>query len=56
MMESLQSRFDKMLEDAHATIKISKGLQQYRFGVGVRSAFGPALSAGVLSPRQFMRF
>ena len=56
MMESLQSRFDKMLEDAHMTIKISKGLQQYRFGVGVRSAFGPALSAGVLSPRQFMRF
>ena len=56
MMDALQSRFDKMLEDGHNTIKISKGLQQYRFGVGVRSAFGPALSAGVLSPRQFMRF
>lgn len=56
MMDSLQSRFDKMLEDGHATIKISKGLQQSRMGSGVRSAFGPALSAGVLSPRQFMRF
>lgn len=56
MMDSLQGRFDKMLEDGHMTIKISKGLQQYRFGVGVRSAFGPSLSAGTLSPRQFMRF
>lgn len=56
MMESLQSRFDTMKDLAHQTIKISKGLQQYRFGVGVRSSFGPALSAGVLSPRQFVRF
>ena len=56
MMDSLQGRFDKQLEDAHMTIKISKGLQQYRFGVGIRSAFGPHVGTGLLSPRQFVRF
>ena len=52
----LQSRFDKQLEDAHMTIKITKGIQQPRFGVGIRSAFGPHLGSGILSPRAFVRF
>lgn len=56
MMDSLQSSFDKSLEDAHMTIKVTKGLQQFRYGVGIRSAFGPHLGAGILSPRAFTRF
>lgn len=56
LMESLQGRLEQMIENAHQTIKITRGLQQPRYGVGVRSAFGPALGSGVLSPRQFTRF
>ena len=56
MMESLQSRFDTMKESAHMTIKISKGLQQSRFGAGVRSSFGPATSSSIQTPGKFMRF
>lgn len=56
MADSLQSRLEQMLEHAHATIKLTKGLQQNRFGLGVRSAFGPTLGSGVLSPRSYMRF
>ena len=38
---------------ARAT-KIFGGLQQPRFGRGVRSAFGPNVASGVLSPRAFI--
>lgn len=46
--------FDKQLERAKATCKFVKGLQQQKYGVGVRSAFGPYSGRGVLSPRKFM--
>lgn len=36
------------------TTKFLKGLQQPRFGVGIRSAFGPRVARGVLSPRNFI--
>jgi len=56
LMDSLQSRFESMIESAHRTVNISMGLQQYRYGIGVRSAFGPAVGSGILSPRNFVRF
>lgn len=36
------------------TTKYMRGLQQPRFGIGVRSAFGPRVARGVLSPRSFL--
>lgn len=54
--QSANDQFDKQLEKAKATVNIIKGLQQPRFGVGVRSAFGPYSGRGVLSPRKFVGF
>ena len=56
LMGDLQGRLETMIENAHLTIKVTRGLQQPRFGVGVRSAFGPHVGSGVLSPRNFTRF
>jgi hypothetical protein len=47
-------QFDKQLEKAKATVNIVRGLQQPRYGVGIRSAFGPYVGRGVLSPRKFV--
>lgn len=46
--------FDKQLERAKATVKIIKGLQQPKYGMGIRSSFGPYTSRGTLTPRKFM--
>lgn len=56
--ESLKSnaegQFDKATEAKARTVKIFRGLQQPRFGIGIRSAFGPYVGRGVLSPRNFI--
>lgn len=49
-----ESMFDKATEAKARTVKFIRGLQQPRFGLGVRSAFGAALGRGVLSPRSFL--
>ncbi len=54
--QALSDQFDKQLDRAKATVKITRGLQQPRFGIGIRSAFGPALGPGVLSPQKFVGF
>ncbi len=54
--QALSDQFDKQLERAKATVKIIKGLQQPRFGVGIRSSFGPFVGRGVLTPRKFIGF
>lgn len=46
--------FDKQVDKAKATVKIIRGLQQPKFGTGIRSSFGPYVGAGVLTPRKFM--
>lgn len=46
--------FDKQLEKAKATVKIIKGLQQPKYGTGIRSAFGPYAGRGQLSPQKFV--
>lgn len=48
--------FDTQLERAKATIKIVKGLQQPRFGIGIRSSFGPYTGRGALTPQKFVGF
>lgn len=36
------------------TTKYIRGLQQPKYGLGIRSAFGPNVGRGVLSPRGFI--
>jgi hypothetical protein len=48
--------FQSQLEQAKATVKIIKGLQQPRYGVGIRSSFGPYSSGGALTPQKFIGF
>lgn len=42
-------QFDKQLEKSKATVNYVKGLQQPRFGTGMRSAFGPFSILGTIS-------
>lgn len=53
-LQYASDQFDKQIEKAKMTVKIIKGLQQPRYGVGIRSSFGPFAGRGVLSPRRFM--
>lgn len=54
LKQSASDQFDKMLERMKATIKIVKGLQQPKYGAGIRSSFGPYTGKGVLSPAKFV--
>lgn len=54
MAQSLASEMDKAKETKKETVKFIRGLQQPRFGMGVRSAFGPHVGRGILSPRSFV--
>jgi len=49
-------QFDKQLDRAKQTVKFTKGLQQPRYGTGIRSAFGPFTGRGVLTPAKFVSF
>jgi hypothetical protein len=50
----MADQFDKMLERAKATVKFIRGLQQPKYGAGIRSSFGPYVGRGVLSPSKFL--
>jgi hypothetical protein len=54
--QAMKDSFETQLERAKQTVKITKGLQQPRFGVGIRSAFGPYAGRGTLTPRKFIGF
>lgn len=54
--QAMRDQFDTQLERAKQTVKIIRGLQQPRYGVGIRSAFGPFTCRGVLTPRKFIGF
>ena len=56
LYQAMSDQFDKQLEKAKATVKIAKGLQQPRYGIGIRSAFGPYTSSGTITPRKFVGF
>lgn len=51
--ENAEGQFDKAVEGKLQTTKYMVGLKQSRFGIGVRSAFGPYVGRGVMSPRNF---
>ena len=57
MAESIDGRFKEMLSadtGAKATIKVIRGLQQSKYGIGIRSSFGPSVGRGALTPRRFI--
>ena len=54
LKQNAESEFDKATEAKQRTVKFMRGLQQPRFGIGIRSAFGPHVAQGVLSPRNFV--
>lgn len=54
--QAAQESFNTQLEKAKQTVNILKGVQQPKFGTGIRSAFGPYAGRGVLSPRKFVGF
>lgn len=54
LKENAESQWDKLVEAKSRTTLYLRGLRQQRFSPGVRSAFGPAVGSGVLSPRSFL--
>jgi len=54
LKQNAESQFDKATEAKQRTTKFIRGLSQPRFGRGIRSAFGPHVGRGVLSPRNFI--
>jgi hypothetical protein len=56
LKRNAEEQWDKLTEAKSRTVKYLRGLQQPRFGRGIRSAFGPYVGRGVLSPRSFVVF
>lgn len=54
LKNNAESQLDKATEAKSRTVHFIRGLQQPKFGFGVRSAFGPSVGRGVLSPRSFV--
>ena len=54
MASDLQSRWNDQVTAAKETVKIIRGLKQSRFGIGIRSSFGPSVGRGALTPRRFL--
>jgi hypothetical protein len=53
---AIKDSWEAQLERAKQTVKIIAGLQQPRYGIGIRSSFGPYTGAGVLTPAKFVGF
>jgi len=53
LKQNAEGQLDKAADAKLITTKFIRGLQQPRYGQGVRSSFGPAVGRGVLSPRNF---
>lgn len=54
MASDAQNRFAEFVVQAKDTIKIAIGLKQSRYGVGIRSSFGPSVGRGSLTPARFI--
>ena len=54
LKQNAEGQLDKATEAKSRTVKFIRGLQQPKFGFGVRSSFGPNVGRGVLSPRSFV--
>jgi hypothetical protein len=54
LKQNSESQFDKASTAKQQTVKFIRGLQQPKYGIGIRSSFGPFVGRGVLSPRGFL--
>ena len=54
LKSNAEQQFDKASEAKARTVKIMRGLKQPKYGIGIRSAFGPHVGRGVLGPRNFL--
>jgi hypothetical protein len=54
MMNDAQTRFNEQADLAKQTVRIITGIRQSRYGVGIRSSFGPSVGRGALTPRRFL--
>lgn len=54
MKENYIAEYDKLVEANKRSIKLVKGLRQFRYGVGVTSALGPMNRPGVQSRRNLI--
>lgn len=54
LKQGASDQFDKQLERAKQTVKFIRGLQQPKYGAGIRSSFGPYVGRGVLAPSKFL--
>lgn len=54
MKNNFIQEYDKLKEQAKRSIKITKGLKQPRYGIGISSALGPYSSPGVQSRRNWV--
>lgn len=54
LKDETSAEFDKLIEAAKKSIKIAKGLRQFRYGVGITSALGPLNRPGVQSRRNLL--
>jgi len=54
MKDEYISEYDKLVEQNKISIKIIKGLRQYRYGIGITSALGPLNRPGVQSRRNMI--
>ena len=54
MKDEYINEYDKLVEQNKLSIKIVKGLRQFRYGVGITSALGPLNRPGVQSRRNFI--
>jgi len=54
MKDQFIGEYDKVVEAAKRSIKIIKGLRQFRYGVGITSALGPLNRPGVQSRRNWV--
>jgi hypothetical protein len=54
MKDEYIAEYDKLVEAAKQSIKIIKGLRQFRYGIGISSALGPLSRPGVQSRRNWV--
>lgn len=54
MADGFDQQYEQMRTGVKASIKITKGLSQQRWGIGIHSALGPLSKPGVLSRRNFV--
>lgn len=54
LKQNAEGQFDKAAEAKARTTHFLRGLQQPKYGLGIKSSFGPAVGRGVLSPRNFL--